>query len=524
MIKGVFEIKDKDLAGRLGIITTKSGLIRTPTLLPVVNPRRQELPVREIVEVGFEAIITNAYLLKRYREREVLEVGVHKLLGFEGPIMTDSGAYQILQYGDVEVSNKEIVEFQELISSDIAVILDVPTGGYATRVEAEKTVLETLSRAREAVEYRSDKDILWVLPIQGGTYLDLLEKSVREGIKLPYHIIAIGSPTQLMEKYDFETIIDMIVTVKKVAPQDIPVHLFGAGHPMMLSFAVALGVDLFDSAAYAIYAKDERYLTSSGTYRLEELEEFPCTCPVCSKHTVDELRRESRRDKVKLLSKHNLYAIVGELRRIRQALKEGTLWELLEERSRAHPSLHRAFRRMCRYKDYLEALDPEVKGRVHGLLLYDELSLCRPEIIRHKRRLLKRFERSKGYSEALVLVGLKEKPYTRSREYVELRGKFEKTHILFYNPYLSIIPEELAETFPNSQFEEGSYNEAVIRDSLEFLVEFLKAQKYDRVTIAYTKTSRDIARKIRDRILRNTSIKCETVMLDRLVESSTCNV
>jgi len=69
---------------------------------------------------------------------------------------------------------------------------------------------------------------------------------------------------------------------KRGLDPDAPVHLFGAGHPMMLALAVAAGCDLFDSAAYALMARDGRYLTVSGTEHLEDMEYFPCSCPVCA--------------------------------------------------------------------------------------------------------------------------------------------------------------------------------------------------------------------------------------------------
>jgi 7-cyano-7-deazaguanine tRNA-ribosyltransferase len=94
--------------------------------------------------------------------------------------MTDSGAYQLLTYGDVEVAPSEIVNFQEKIGSDIGVILDVPTGGYEKRDRAIFTVEETIRRARELARIRKRDDILWVGPVQGGTFPDLVEHSARE--------------------------------------------------------------------------------------------------------------------------------------------------------------------------------------------------------------------------------------------------------------------------------------------------------------------------------------------------------
>ncbi len=106
----------------------------------------------------------------------VFKEGLHKLLDFDGAVMTDSGAYQILVYGEVDVSQKEIVAYQEGIGSDIATMLDIPTGWKVTKEQAEETVAETLRRAKDFFNLKTRDDILWVGPVQGGRHLDLVAK------------------------------------------------------------------------------------------------------------------------------------------------------------------------------------------------------------------------------------------------------------------------------------------------------------------------------------------------------------
>ena len=124
-----FEIKQKDLLGRIGKLKTKSVTVETPLLCPVVNPSIQLVTPKKLEETfGFEAIIANAYILKKRYQNKPVDEGLHKFLDYYGAIMTDSGAYQILIYGEVEVSQEEIVAYQEDIGSDIATMLDIPTG------------------------------------------------------------------------------------------------------------------------------------------------------------------------------------------------------------------------------------------------------------------------------------------------------------------------------------------------------------------------------------------------------------
>ncbi|HEX9817199.1 MAG TPA: tRNA-guanine transglycosylase, partial [Candidatus Thermoplasmatota archaeon] len=148
---GVFEIKDRAAGGRIGILHTPHGKVTTPTLLPVVNPNLDLIPPKEMRQMfGTEIIITNSYILRQsatLKER-VLREGVHKVLDWDGPIMTDSGTFQSYMYGTVAVLPQEIVEFQTKIGVDIGTILDVFTTPDKTHEEAKTELAETLIRAK----------------------------------------------------------------------------------------------------------------------------------------------------------------------------------------------------------------------------------------------------------------------------------------------------------------------------------------------------------------------------------------
>ncbi|MFH0849891.1 MAG: tRNA-guanine transglycosylase, partial [Candidatus Bathyarchaeota archaeon] len=123
-----FELRDRDLMGRIGRLRTKGGEVETPAFMPVTNPILQNLaPKRMRREFGCDIVITNSYII-RNQFGDIPDLNVHRLLDYDGVVMTDSGAYQILVYGGVEVTQTEIIEFQKRIGSDIAVILDIPTG------------------------------------------------------------------------------------------------------------------------------------------------------------------------------------------------------------------------------------------------------------------------------------------------------------------------------------------------------------------------------------------------------------
>jgi 7-cyano-7-deazaguanine tRNA-ribosyltransferase len=455
-----FEVQEKDLLGRIGKLGTKSGFVETPVLLPVINPRLQPIKPSEMKELfGCEALITNAYIVQRSFGHSAVETEIHKLLGYDGVVMTDSGAYQILVYGDVQVDADEIVSFQEQINADIATILDFPTGWRVSKGHANETVKETLRRARRLWKIKARDDVLWVGPVQGGEYLDLVAKSAKKMSALPFDIHALGSPTAVMEQYFFDVLVDMVMTAKVNLPIERPLHLFGAGHPFMFSLAVALGCDLFDSAAYALFAREDRYMTENGTARLSELEYLPCSCPVCAKNTPESLLEKPKQERQRSLAEHNLFVSFAELRWVKQAILEGCLWEHLEMRAHAHPSLLRALKRLKKYEDYFEENSPVTKSS--GLFFFDSVGLVRPEVVRHRKRMEEHYSPPARAEVLLLLPQTDSKPFHKSHEwrgvlsklYQTLNEKSSIVHVCFYAAPFGVVPVELDEVYPLSQHE-----------------------------------------------------------------------
>ncbi|MEM2102871.1 MAG: tRNA guanosine(15) transglycosylase TgtA [Candidatus Bathyarchaeia archaeon] len=486
-----FEVREKDLLGRIGRLETKSGIVETPILLPVINPRIQPLKPKDMQEkMGCKALITNAYILKKHHAKEAVEKGIHKILDYNGVVMTDSGAYQILIYGDVQIDPEEIVRFQEEIDTDIATILDTPTGWKVSKEYAEKTVKKTLHQAKRLWKTKTRPDIAWVGPVQGGQHLKLVAKSAKEIGKLPFQIHALGSPTAVMEQYLFDVLVDMIMAAKMNLPPERPLHLFGAGHPFMFSLAVALGCDMFDSAAYVLYAREGRYMTEYGTARLNELEYFPCSCPICTKNNPADLLAKSREEKQRLLAEHNLHVSFAELRRIKQAIREGRLWEHLEIRAHSHPALLQAVKHLRKYEDYLEKNSPVTKNS--GLFFYNSVSLNRPEVVRHRKRILERYAPPKDAEVLILLPQTQTKPFSKSREWRsiitkvqrELEGKSKQIHVCTYAAPFGIVPNELDEVYPLSQHEVAvPLDEETIRYVGQQVQAYVKRMGYKKVIL-----------------------------------------
>ncbi|CDG65040.1 tRNA-guanine(15) transglycosylase [Methanobacterium sp. MB1] len=477
-----FEIKYKDGRGRIGNLKTPHGMIKTPALMPVIHPGKQTINVKDY---GAEVVITNAYLIYKNQDlREIAEKeGVHSLINFDGPIVTDSGSFQLSEYGDIEVSNREILEFQERISTDIGTSLDIPTPPSVKKERAQRELEITLERAKEALEVR--ENLMLNSVVQGSTYPDLRSQCADKLGKMDFEVHPIGAVVPLMESYRYSELVDVVMASVSHLPDSRPRHLMGAGHPMIFGLAVAMGCDLFDSAAYILYAEDDRLLMPHGTLKLENLHEMPCSCEVCSNYSPEELRSMEKEKRTELLAIHNLRISFAEMRLVRQAIIEGSLWELVEQRCRAHPFLLDALRKLKKYREDLEKYDPPYKKS--AFFYTGPESLNRPEVYRH----LKRLERIPT-KKRLLLLPRSRKPYSEhlyelGDEFYQIKGDplkgqlGEDVQVTVVDVPFGIIPLELDQVYPLAQNESpNDYDE----DSIKLVKNLLESyiQNFDHVT------------------------------------------
>ncbi len=178
-----FEIRDTDAGGRIGRLAVPRAdvTVETPALLPVINPNLDTISPRRLAEeFGAEILITNSYIVygtDDVRERALAD-GLHELLDFPGAIMTDSGSFQLAEYGEIDVTTEEILEFQYEIGSDIGTPVDIPTPPDVPRERAESE-LETTQERLEVAETVDTGEMLVNAPVQGSTYPDLREAAGR---------------------------------------------------------------------------------------------------------------------------------------------------------------------------------------------------------------------------------------------------------------------------------------------------------------------------------------------------------
>lgn len=491
----MFEISKTDLAGRIGTLYTNHGKIETPAYVPVIHPVKQTIPSKKIREMGFDLVITNAYITKNNYGDEAIKKGIHKIIDFDGAIMTDSGGYQVLEYGDLKVLPPEMANFEKGIGTDFAIPLDKPTGFGLPIKKAQDYVKHTLRVSKETLDERDDNGQIWIGPIQGGEHFDLVAKSTKSLVDIGFQMLALGSPVEFMESYEYRLLALMIVAAKKNMPHSIPLHLFGAGHPLTIPFAVALGCDTFDSASYMLYAKQLRYITDDGTRYLSDISVFPCNCEVCSKHTPDELRQMESAEKINQLAIHNLYSIKLEVDKVKQSIHEGRLWEYVIKKARAHPKLFEMIEVMTKNCEFLSVTTPKFKEK--ALFLYGKEDQFRPEVQSY-HKMVRKFKSKK--KRIIITRESNSKPGYLSHQYVGLKRKikdFDSFQVCQYNPILGLIPIEISDIFPaahhetsridfepdefpefentwNSFFEKNNFTEVHYDKSDQFLRRFVK--------------------------------------------------
>lgn len=464
----IFEIKEKDVGGRIGKLRTKSGEIETPAFFPVLNPHFPLVSPKDLQKVGFNALITNAYSLYKDEKlrKKVLKDGIHEAYNWEGIIATDSGAFQSWQYRDFEVTNLEICKFQKDIGTDLGVILDVPTGksGKERKKQAIKTTRE---RGDEIAQsgLLEGKETIFLGPLHGTPHLDLLRYSIEKMTAIPFKMLSVGSIVPLMENYRYLPLLKSLSFIKRNTPTNYPLHLFGAGHPIALALLTLLGFDTFDSASYAKFARRNRYITSSGSRKLKNLRYLPCKCPICSSWSPEELLELNKMKRRHYLALHNLYIIKREMNTIKQAIQEGRLWKLVASRVDSHPTLARAYKWVLMGSKesarYFKKFDPVYKKR--GVLLTRREEFYHPQILRYKQRIK---ERKYIWSDKAIITGKKGA--------LEIPERLN-AQVFLIDSSFGVIPREVREVYPLFQHE--TFTEELPQGNRSFVTNFIKQLK-----------------------------------------------
>jgi 7-cyano-7-deazaguanine tRNA-ribosyltransferase len=342
--QGKFEMTQRDGWARCGLLHTAHGVLETPALLPVVNPNIQTITPREMWDkYGIQALITNSYVISKHEhlKEHALKHGVHDLLDFPGVVMTDSGTFQSYVYGDIDVGPEEIVAFQRDIGVDIATMLDEFSRPDMTEGQVKQCIDATVERSAASIEVAGSTMLNG--PVQGGIFRELRISSAMQMAKFPFTIHPLGGIVPIMEQHNYKQLVQIMLATIPHLPKNRPIHMFGCGHPMLFPMLIALGADLFDSAAYALFARDGRILTPWGTEKIDQMVHWPIITLEVHDKTPEQVRAMEDGERTKCLARYNLEITLQEISRCKQAVHDGTIWELAERRSHQHPALREAF-------------------------------------------------------------------------------------------------------------------------------------------------------------------------------------
>ena len=347
-----FKLISQDKNARLGKLTTAHGIVDTPIFMPVGTAATvKAMHLKDVEEAGAQIILANTYhLMLRPGEKNIKEMGgVRKFMGWNKPLLTDSGGFQIMSLGKLRKVENEGVTFKShldgtkyflspKISTDIQNALDATISmqldecipfpaSYEESERAMKLSLEWALKSRDAFEERKGYGQFGI--VQGSTYSDLRELSSKKLVEIDfdgYAIggLAVGEGQELMFKtLDFTT---------KNMPVDKPRYLMGVGKPDDLIGAVKRGVDMFDCVLPTRSGRTGQAFTSRGTVNIKNarhiLDKRPldnnCDCHTCKNFSRAYLHHLFKAQEIlglMLLSLHNIHFYITLMKNIRNSIK-----------------------------------------------------------------------------------------------------------------------------------------------------------------------------------------------------------
>ncbi|NCN07444.1 tRNA guanosine(34) transglycosylase Tgt [Candidatus Falkowbacteria bacterium] len=259
--------ESKKTKARLGKLKTAHGFIGTPFFMPIATKAAvKHLTTGEVKSLGAQIILSNTYHLYLQPGLDVLKKqgGLHKMMNWSGPILTDSGGFQVFSLSKIRkimphgvefnshidgsrhtLTPKKVLEIQKIIGSDIAMILDVCPSSKDSKAKIREAVDLTTAWAKEAKKYKktlNSKQLMFGI-VQGGLHQDLRERSLKDLVKLDFDGYAIGGLAVGESNQEMYSVLDYLVNQM---PEDKPRYLMGVGTPDNIVAAVKRGVDMFD--------------------------------------------------------------------------------------------------------------------------------------------------------------------------------------------------------------------------------------------------------------------------------------
>jgi queuine tRNA-ribosyltransferase len=345
--------KDKSSKARIGVLETAHGNVNTPIFMPVgTQGTVKAMSNNELLECGAEIILGNAYHLNLRPGLDIIKKagGLHKFMGWQKPILTDSGGYQVFSLAKLRKLSEEGAEFsshidgsrhfitpekaidiQEVLGSDIMMTFDECVHYPAARDYVEQSLDLTTKwakRSKEHIRNRSGQLLFGI--VQGSTYPDLRKKAVDDILSIGFDGYAIGGvsvgePQNLMHEISSYT--------ASLLPEDKARYLMGMGTPVDILEAISNGIDMFDCVVPTRNGRNGQAFTWNGELQLrnaEYKEDFTpidkdCECMACRLHTRSYIRHLFNTEEIlglRLVSLHNIHFYVKLIQKSRQAIRD----------------------------------------------------------------------------------------------------------------------------------------------------------------------------------------------------------
>ncbi len=352
--------KDKNSKARLGKLITAHGEIDTPCFMPVgTQGTVKTLSPQELKESGASIILSNAYHLFLRPGMEVIRKagGLHNFISWPGPILTDSGGYQIFSLALLRKVNDEGVEFQSHIDgrkhflapedviqiqkdfgSDIIMPLDVCVHYPCSYDHATVAMKRTIDWAGRSKGVHNNHSLLFGI-VQGATYEDLRQSCSEQLTEIGFDGYAIGGVSVGEPKNLSYNIVNFSLGFLS---QDKPHYLMGVGLPEDIINAVELGIDMFDCVVPTRYGRNGTAFTSVGKLTIRNspyIEDFSpldkkCNCYTCKNFSRAYLRHLFNTDEIlglRLVSLHNIHFYLELMHNIREAIRQDRFLDFKKE-------------------------------------------------------------------------------------------------------------------------------------------------------------------------------------------------
>jgi queuine tRNA-ribosyltransferase len=353
---------------RAGVLSTPRGEVPTPCFMPVgTRGAVRMLAAHDLEDLGARIVLGNTYhlMLKPGAGLVAALGGLHGFTTWSGPILTDSGGYQVFSLEPAvdddgatfrstydgsthRLTPEGAVEVQALLGADMQMVLDVcpplPSRPEILRLAVDRTSAWAV-RAREAFLALERPDLAQLGIVQGGTDAGLRTESAQHTVAIGFDGYAVGG---LSVGEDRDAMLAALEVTVAQLPEDQPRYVMGLGDPVGMVEAIALGADLFDSVLPSRHGRHGTVLTSGGRFNLKRtdnaLDDGPldatCGCPTCARYSRAYLRHllvvgepTCRR----LVTVHNLHWTLRLVERARAAVLDGTLDAVRREVAAAWP-------------------------------------------------------------------------------------------------------------------------------------------------------------------------------------------